>query len=98
MVDLQIPGTQIHSETSVDEDEVGLVSWTNETIVAETRMGWEGRYLVDRPRPVAYEGDNPIIDPSAMMDEHPYRVLAFGQEIWVVKTVDGTLTFYALSE
>ena len=98
MVELQIPGTFIESQTSMEEEAAALVSWTNETPPLETRMIWDGGYLIDRPRPVAYEGGNPVIDPAAMMEERPYRVIAFGEDIWVVKSMDGTVAFYHVQD
>jgi hypothetical protein len=61
-------------------------------------MGVDGHYLVGRHNPVEYEGDKPVIDPIAMIEGNPYRVLVYGKEVWAMKKVDGTLSFYYLPE
>ena len=98
MVELQIPGTPVESQTSINEDGDPLVSSTIEPGPSEVRIGMDGHYLVSRPNPVEYEGDKPVIDPTALIQGRPYRVLVYGKDVWVVKEVDGTLNFYYLPE
>ena len=98
MVELQIPGKSIESQTSIDEDVGPLVTSTIEPGVPEVRMSSNGRYLVSRPSPVEYEGDRPVIDSVLMIEGCPYRVLVYGKEVWAVKESDGALNFYCPSE
>ena len=98
MVELQIPGMSIESQTSIDEDLGLLVTSTIEPGVSEVRMISDGGYLIGRPSPVEYEGDRPVIDSALMIEGRPYRILVYGKEVWAVKESDGALSFYCPSE
>ena len=92
----QMAGEPIESESSTERDQVSSISMTGELHPAETWMFRDGEVLVARNAPVEYEGDNPVINPTAMAPGRPYTVLAYGQTIWAVKDSDGSVNFYGL--
>ena len=62
---------------------------------------WTG-FATDEPivyhRPVEYEGDKPVLNPSAMIADYPYVVILYGQWTVARKDPSGEISFFGLPE
>ena len=74
------------------------VSLTMDTSFADKLlMSEEGAMLIQN-KPVEYEGDTPVVNPSAMVPEVPYIFSVYGKRVWAVKEINGEIGLYYLAE
>lgn len=94
MATIQIAGTE--SDEILTATELNPPSVTSLTTDSYPVQKWIGSRLLDDGKAVEYEGDKPVINPSAMIEGQPYPVLLYGEKVWVVKEANGEVSFYHL--
>ena len=96
MATLQFAGESSGESLTITESSLPVVmSLTADSY--PTQM-WLGEKLLDHGKAVEYEGDKPVVNPAAMVEEQLYPIIIYGVKAWVVKEADGEVNFYYLGD
>jgi hypothetical protein len=74
------------------------VSMTTDTSMSDKLVMMEGGTVLIQSKPVSYEGDKAVFDPSAMTPGVLYSFFIKGERLWVMKEMNGDIGFYCLGE
>ena len=95
MATLQIAGEKLEDQNTVGSHDT-TISSAIDSHYLEIWTGTNEDAPIVRHKPVEYEGDKPILNPSAMVVGYPYQVILYGQFTFAIKAEDGTIDFFGL--